>query len=61
MHTSRETGWPEFSVNEGVGAFLLGEPDLSIPRSSGCVWKEAFNCGCACCTVWPPGCWWGLV
>lgn len=40
LQTSSETGWPEFSVNDGVGAFLLGEPDLSTPRSSGCVWKE---------------------
>ena len=35
LQTSRDTGCPGFSVNDGVGAFLFGEPDLSTPRSSG--------------------------
>lgn len=40
LQTSNETGWPlALSHNKGVGAFLFGEPDLSTPRSSGCVWK----------------------
>lgn len=55
LQTSRDTGWPEFSVNEGVGAFRFGELDLSTPRSSGCVWKVVFIGGCASCTVCP-GC-----
>lgn len=42
LHTSRETGCPGLSASDGVEAFLFGEPDLSTPKSSGCVWKEAF-------------------